>query len=285
MPDFRSASNYCWSSTQQWSFRPPSLADNGFFNLHRPLTTVLPTSFIDYGLFDLRRQTMVFLTSVTRRQRSFRSPSLANYGFSDLLDYGPCDLLTTSFTNNGLPNLRHPPTMVFPTSVARRPQSFRPPSPTTVFPTFVAKQWSFKPLSLAKNSLFDLHRRPTTIFLTSFADYGPSDLRCQKTFLPTSFTNNGLPNLRCPPTKILPTSFAEYSPSDLRRQTTIFPTSVVRRLRFSQLDQVIGPLIGHQLMSDFRPATDGCQTSARLPNDVKLPPGHRLTPNLHLAAN
>ncbi|KAL0908285.1 hypothetical protein M5K25_022773 [Dendrobium thyrsiflorum] len=45
------------SVAKSWSLRPPAPVDNGLFDLRRPLTMVLSTSFADYGPFDLRRQT------------------------------------------------------------------------------------------------------------------------------------------------------------------------------------------------------------------------------------
>ncbi|KAL0910485.1 hypothetical protein M5K25_021472 [Dendrobium thyrsiflorum] len=54
-----------------------------------------------------------------------------------------------SNADNCLSDLCHPPTMIFPTSIAGRLRSFQPPSPTTVLPTSAARQWSFRPSSPA----------------------------------------------------------------------------------------------------------------------------------------
>ncbi|KAL0914801.1 hypothetical protein M5K25_015182 [Dendrobium thyrsiflorum] len=86
-------------------------------------TTILPTSFIDYDLSDIRRQRTVFLTSVAHRQRSFQPPSPADYGSSDL---------------------RHK-TTVFPTSDACQLRPFQPPS----------RQQSFRPSSPGNHDLID----------------------------------------------------------------------------------------------------------------------------------
>ncbi|KAI0501488.1 hypothetical protein KFK09_016433 [Dendrobium nobile] len=97
MSDFRSTTNKRRAST-----RLPTIVgfppDKGLFDLHRPPTTIILTSFSNYGLFDLGRQTKIFLTFVTRQLRSFRPLS----------------------PDNGLSNLRHSPTMVLSTSVTRQ---------------------------------------------------------------------------------------------------------------------------------------------------------------------
>ncbi|KAL0909381.1 hypothetical protein M5K25_020245 [Dendrobium thyrsiflorum] len=77
-------------------------------------------------------------------------------------------VLLTSFTDNGLSDLRHPLTMVFSTSIAHRIRSLRPPLPTIVLPTSVATQQSFQPPSLIDYDPSDL-RRMTTILLTFIA--------------------------------------------------------------------------------------------------------------------
>ncbi|KAL0908069.1 hypothetical protein M5K25_022537 [Dendrobium thyrsiflorum] len=94
------------------------------------------------------------------------------------LDAGlpPDHCLTPDFpwtTDNSLSDLRRPPTMVFPTSIARRLRSLRPLS-NTILPTSITRKWSFRPLSLADNDLFDLRRSPTTVLTTFFANYGSS---------------------------------------------------------------------------------------------------------------
>ncbi|KAL0927588.1 hypothetical protein M5K25_001773 [Dendrobium thyrsiflorum] len=77
-------------------------------------------------------------------------------------------VLMTSFADYGPSDLRHPPTTIFPTSVARRLRSLRPPLLTTIF----------RPLS-PNNGLSNLRRPSATVLTTSFADNGPSDLRRQ----------------------------------------------------------------------------------------------------------
>ncbi|KAL0907478.1 hypothetical protein M5K25_021892 [Dendrobium thyrsiflorum] len=141
---------------------------------------------------------MVLLTSVAR-QRSFRPPSPTNYGPSDL-----CRLKT-----------------IFLTSITRRIWSLRPPLPTTFLLTS-----SFRPQlpdnGLSDLNLSDLCHPPTTVLTTSFADYGPSDLRHQTTVFPTSVSRR---------LRSLQPSFADYSPSDLRHQTMIFLTLITRQQR------------------------------------------------------
>ncbi|KAL0908470.1 hypothetical protein M5K25_022966 [Dendrobium thyrsiflorum] len=127
--DFYLVSNYCWTSTRQRSFRPPSPTDYGHSDRLHKLRTFRPLS-PDKVLFDLRR----------------------------------------------------PPTMVFPISVARRLRSFRPPLPTTVLPTSVAKQQSFEPLFLAEYGLFGLLRQ-LRFFQPSSPDNDLSDLRRLQTMV------------------------------------------------------------------------------------------------------
>ncbi|KAL0904724.1 hypothetical protein M5K25_026865 [Dendrobium thyrsiflorum] len=152
---------------RQCSFRPPSPADYGPYDLLRRLRSFRPPSpGNDNSPSDLRCQTTVLPTSVTHRQRSFQPSSPANCGLYDLL----CRLRSfrPSSPDNNFSDLRRPPITIFPTSVAYQQRSLRPPLPTMVLPTSVARQRSFQPPS-PDNGLSDLRRPPTTVFPTSVA--------------------------------------------------------------------------------------------------------------------
>ncbi|KAI0497096.1 hypothetical protein KFK09_023424 [Dendrobium nobile] len=110
---------------------------------------------------------MVFQTSVSFQQRSFRPGSPTNNSLSDpgLL---PTMVLPTSVAYYGHSDLHHR-TTVFLTPVSCRLRFSRPPSPIMVTPTSIKRQRSFR------------HRSP--------ADYGPSDLYLLPTMaLPTKQT-------------------------------------------------------------------------------------------------
>ncbi|KAL0927594.1 hypothetical protein M5K25_001779 [Dendrobium thyrsiflorum] len=253
--------------TRQRSFRPPSLADKGLFDLHLPPTT-----------------TTVFLTSVARRLRSFR-PQAPDNGLSDLRRPLSSVLPTSSTGNN------------FLTSVARQQRSFRPPSPADYGPYDPHCQLlSFRPQS-PDNCLSDLRRPPSTILTISFDDYGPSDLRRQTTVFPT-FVACRLRSLEPPlPTTVLPTSVTrqwsfrplspvDYGPYDLlcrlrsfrppsldndlselcRQPTTVFPTSVACQQRSFQPPSPVdyGPYdLLYRLRSFRPPSLDNGQSSHR----------------------
>ncbi|KAL0907236.1 hypothetical protein M5K25_025793 [Dendrobium thyrsiflorum] len=75
---------------------------------------VLLTSFSDYGVSDLRRQTTISPTSVSHRQRYVRPQLPADYGPSDLLHR--LQSFQTPSPNNGLSDLCRQSTTVLPTS-------------------------------------------------------------------------------------------------------------------------------------------------------------------------
>ncbi|KAL0924090.1 hypothetical protein M5K25_004895 [Dendrobium thyrsiflorum] len=164
--------------------------NNGPSDLHHE-TTVFPTSVARRQLlrsfqplspynshFDFRRLTTVLPTSITR-QRSFQPPSPADNGSYDLhLSLTKVLYRLWSFRPPSpgitLSDLRHPLTMVLPTSVACQLSTsiacqLRPSDvhhQTTGLPTSVARQRSFRPPS-PDNGLSDLRHLPTTVFLTS----------------------------------------------------------------------------------------------------------------------
>ncbi|KAL0903299.1 hypothetical protein M5K25_027668 [Dendrobium thyrsiflorum] len=177
----------------------------------------------DHCLSDLYHQTTVFPTSVARRLRSFRPPSLTTTTI----------FRTTIARYYGPSNLHHQ-TTVFLTSVARRLWSFRPLSPdyglydlhsqTMIFLTSVTRRLrSFRPPS-PDYRLSDLSRLSTMkIDPTAMKEINPIAMKNQITVFPTS--------IACRLRSFQPSSPTDYGLTDLCHQTTVFSTSIAHRLR------------------------------------------------------
>ncbi|KAL0904786.1 hypothetical protein M5K25_026936 [Dendrobium thyrsiflorum] len=192
------------------------------------------------------------------------------------------------------------PTMIFPTSIARRLRSFRPPLPTTVFPTSVARRQRsfrspsstdygpFRPLSPADNDLSDLLRPLTTGLPTSFVDYGPFDHRHLTTKSYTREEASNLPRNRHP-TRMIPALNRFPKPHcciascNSKNQVEENHTSNKRPSRCWRHESKSGEQYGHHCHSKYLYAISNHHTKqsciTRRTEDIpnhKLPPGKLL---------